>query len=71
MKRKGLDRDRNALPQVFSFTKEAFAWMTIAHDKVFCFRICWARRWLRNLTKSTLVPMAGRSCCKRVIGTLV
>jgi hypothetical protein len=30
MKHKGLDRDGNALPQVFSFTKKAFAWMTVA-----------------------------------------
>src|ERR1017187_7605063 len=64
IKYKGLERDRKALPQAFSVTQEAFAWMTIAQDKVFCFRICRASRSSQNLTKSMPVPMAERSCCR-------
>jgi hypothetical protein len=37
IKYKGLERDRKALPQAFSVTQEAFAWMKIAYDTLLFF----------------------------------
>ena len=47
LKHKGLERDRKALPQAFSVTQEAFAWMKIAHDTLLFFRL-----WRRSVVAS-------------------